>query len=334
MKLKIKNFGPIKNGLNNGEFLDIQKFTVFIGNENCGKTTILKLINALITIENNFINGNTLFVEHSNWFKRQLEFSGIGHFLEDDTIIEYLGKFFEISFNKTFQYKLISKNLTKNSKTQNILFSPTERCLINSVRDCQEIDWVVNNLINFKHIFSEAMDRVENLGIEKFSNTVPESVRFCNLSSNVKSALMLTVTAKYMSDNSFTNIVDDFEQGLSPKNQRNVLYELVQYANDINSKLIFSTCSQNLMCYLTLAIQSHSMKPKNEVQMQKLYEIVPKNSTINPNDFVVYQMDSKNGTIEKLETYKGLPSDENYINLEICKCNELFSELLDLEQKN
>jgi hypothetical protein len=108
---------------------------------------------------------------------------------------------------------------------------------------------------------------------------------------------------------------------------------LIEYAQGVKNKLIFTTCSQNIMCYLTLAIQSHGMKPTKN-QLQKFYDIVPKNSTINPNDFVVYQMDSESGTIEKLRTYKGLPTDENYINLEICKCNELFANLLNLEQQS
>lgn len=331
MKLKVKNFGTIKNGLNNDEFLDIQKFTVFIGDENCGKSTILKLINALITIENKLINEETPFIEHNNWFKRQLEFSGIGHLLTDKTIIEYVGEFFEITFNKKFEYKYISNVSQENAQIQNILFSPTERFLIGSVENYRNFDWLVNDITKFAHTFAMSKNKIDwNLEIQKFSNSAKKCKHFDKLSSNVKSAIMLTMTSKYMSENSFTNIVDDFEQGLSSKNQRNVLYELVQYANDINSKLIFSTCSQIVMSYLTLAIQAHNMKTTKEDQMQKLHEIVPKNSTINPNDFVVYQMDSENGTIEKLKTYKGLPSDENYINLEICKCNELFSELLNL----
>jgi len=38
------------------------------------------------------------------------------------------------------------------------------------------------------------------------------------------------------------------------------------------------------------------------------------------------------GTIKKLEDYKGLPSDENYLNNGLEDSNELFAQLQELEK--
>ncbi len=62
----------------------------------------------------------------------------------------------------------------------------------------------------------------------------------------------------------------------------------------------------------------------------KLNLIVPLNSTVSGEDLVIYQLDEKNGVIKKLKEYKGLPSDENYLNEGLADANEQFSNLLDI----
>ena len=57
-KIKIKNFGPIRNGfINEGhpDFIDINKVTVFIGPQGSGKSTIAKLVSCFTWIEKAFV---------------------------------------------------------------------------------------------------------------------------------------------------------------------------------------------------------------------------------------------------------------------------------------
>ena len=50
-KIKIKNFGPIKEGYqDNDGWIDIKKVTVFIGNQGSGKSTVAKLISTFVWI--------------------------------------------------------------------------------------------------------------------------------------------------------------------------------------------------------------------------------------------------------------------------------------------
>ena len=47
-RIKIKNFGPIKEGCTeNDGWIDIKKVTLFIGNQGSGKSTVAKLISTL-----------------------------------------------------------------------------------------------------------------------------------------------------------------------------------------------------------------------------------------------------------------------------------------------
>ena len=65
-RIKIKNFGPIKEGLGE-EWIDINKLTVFIGNQGSGKSTIAKLFSTFTWIEKALIRGD--IEQHiSNYF--------------------------------------------------------------------------------------------------------------------------------------------------------------------------------------------------------------------------------------------------------------------------
>jgi len=59
----------------------------------------------------------------------------------------------------------------------------------------------------------------------------------------------------------------------------------------------------------------------------RLNDIVP----INADDLAIYQLKEEDGTIELLDSYEGIPSDENFLNNEIGRTNELFADLLDLQ---
>jgi predicted ATPase len=46
-KIRVKHFGPIKEGYSNNKWIDIKKTTIFIGNQGSGKRTVAKLISTL-----------------------------------------------------------------------------------------------------------------------------------------------------------------------------------------------------------------------------------------------------------------------------------------------
>lgn len=132
----------------------------------------------------------------------------------------------------------------------------------------------------------------------------------------------------------FVNIVEEPEQNLFPNSQKLLLDSLLAYNNG-NNMLIMTTHSPYLINYLTLAVEADKLKEKvkkSSVELKnKFSEIVPLNSTLNGDNLIVYQLED--GGITKLSTYKGLPSDENYLNDGLAESNELFSKLLDIEDK-
>jgi len=70
-KIKIKNFGPIKEGYQDYDgFMDIKKVTIFIGNQGSGKSTVAKVISTLLWIEKANNRENNIDIWSFHAFKK------------------------------------------------------------------------------------------------------------------------------------------------------------------------------------------------------------------------------------------------------------------------
>jgi hypothetical protein len=105
------------------------------------------------------------------------------------------------------------------------------------------------------------------------------------------------------------------------------------------NKLIMTTHSPYLINYLSIAVQGgYLLTELNKKSdpfdlIERLDAIVPKASLILGDELVVYQLDEKNGTITKLGSTEGIPSDKNYLNQSIRHGNEMFDALLEIEEE-
>ena len=142
----------------------------------------------------------------------------------------------------------------------------------------------------------------------------------------------LSLRYKY---SSFINVVEEPEQNLYPTSQKDILFSLFssKNKNDLN-KLVITTHSPYIINYLTLAIKGFMLKSKitDEFLLKDLNNIVPLESVINPVKVNIYQL-NESGNINELENYKGLPSDENFLNEFLSAFNDDFVKLLEIEKK-
>ena len=152
-----------------------------------------------------------------------------------------------------------------------------------------------------------------------------------------KEARRVTVRAKFY-NKCFINIVEEPEQNLFPTSQRHMLNSLLEFNNVTEgNKLVMATHSPYIINYITLAIKAGMVyekadaTKKNDELKPKIEAIVPEKSIIKPADLVVYELDG-DGRIIKLDSYRGMPSDENYLNERLGETNDLFSQLLDIEE--
>ncbi len=404
-RIKIKNFGPIKEGYQeNDGWLDVKKVTVLIGNQGSGKSTVAKLYSTLTWIEKAMVVGTIQQDElnANNRFLKELAYQRIDKYANPETSIEYIGSAFSLSFIDGKFDAVESKD--NGYLLPKIMYAPAERNFLSSVDRPDKIKNLPSTLYTFndefdaaKNLFAEGIDlpinkvRFEYDTLNKLAHIVGANkeyrLRLSEASSGFQSTVPLFLVTKYLSDrltaeenpsikeNSledqkridkqiksilndpqlapeirqsllrrlsamrkpvcFINIVEEPEQNLFPSSQQTVLNELLKYANKaVGNQLVMTTHSPYLINYLTLSVKAEMVKLKlNSVdQKKKLAEIVPLEATLSAEDLVIYELDETDGTIKKLGDYKGLPSDENYLNSGLEESNELFAQLQEIEK--
>ncbi|NJO14693.1 MAG: ATP-binding protein [Thioploca sp.] len=158
------------------------------------------------------------------------------------------------------------------------------------------------------------------------------------LSEEVKKTALKILSSKYRNQR-FLNIVEEIEQNLFPSSQQQLLYQLLKFTNyTTENGLILTTHSPYIINYLTLAIQGASLlqkinvSDKSEDLKKRLNEIVPVDSCVAAEDTVVYEL-TETGKINKLATYEGLPTDDNFLNRSLAESNLLFDGLLEIEEE-
>lgn len=217
-QIKIKNFGPIKKGLetNNG-FIDLKKVTVFIGNQGSGKSTIAKLISTLSWLEKALIKGQISKKEISTrkQFIKYCNYQNLSeYFGKDETeTIEYI--------NNTFHFKLHKGQIHIKIKEveefflPKIMYVPSDRNLISAVRNVRNLKGLPGTLYTFSDEFIKAVERLKG-GITLPINNVKYEyqklnqlsyivgtdykIRLSNASSGFQSLVPLYIVSKYLSE--------------------------------------------------------------------------------------------------------------------------------------
>lgn len=217
-KIRIKNFGPIKEGYQeNGGWMDIKKVTLFIGNQGSGKSTVAKLISTLTWIEKVMVKGVMRQDELNthNRFIKQLAYQRIDKYIQEESVIEFQGKAFTFSFK--------NGNFTANKSTSNgyilpkIMYAPAERNFLSVVDRPDKLKNLPKTLYTFndefdtaKNLYAEGLNlpingvRFEYDRLNKIAHIVgterPFKLRLSEASSGFQSTVPLFLVTKYLSD--------------------------------------------------------------------------------------------------------------------------------------
>lgn len=191
---------------------------------------------------------------------------------------------------------------------------------------------VSNYLVNMIKKDSGIKVSMSGEEINRFRKEIEQLYKDKHLSDEQK-RIAISVLPQKFNKTSFINIVEEPEQNLFPTSQRDMLYSLLKINNEIAAnKLIITTHSPYLVNYVSVAVEAGKLKQGATAgKEEQLNAIVPISSAINTDDLVIYQLNEKEGSVKLLDNYDGIPSDENFLNNEIGRTNELFADLLDLQ---
>ncbi len=134
-KIRIKNFGPIKEGYQeNDGWIDIKKVTVFIGNQGSGKSTVAKLISMFTWLEKalNRKDFREKVITTQNLVDRWCTQALINNFFTKETEIEYLGSASRFLYS---QNELLHEFTTgdKDYTVPKIIYVPSERNFLTTI---------------------------------------------------------------------------------------------------------------------------------------------------------------------------------------------------------
>lgn len=410
VRLRVKNFGPIGPGLENDDWIDFKRVTVFIGNQGSGKSTLAKLYSTFTWVEKSLFRGDheQKWFELKGRFKSQfLTYHHLESYLDEDgregAQIEYEGATCRISYsNKQLR---ITELPSQDYQLPQVMYVPAERSFISYARYFEGFGFLSEPQKKFLAAFEHAKHSMNGsvklpindseVEYDKFNGTlilkgagyklpligassgfqslVPvylvsqflaRLVRECNEknkhsmspknmgrlrkdlerinSSSVltrrQRAAAISSLSSGLTKEAFINIVEEPEQNLFPSSQWEMLKSLLEFQNEgKHNRLVLTTHSPYVVSYLSLAIQGRYLQrrlieEKREDLLPNLYKIVPEVVLLKTEDVAIYQCDERDGSISKLPSFDGIPSDRNLLNNWLCEGNELFEQLLDLEE--
>jgi len=403
-KIKIKNFGPIKDGLdeNNG-FIDIKQITIFIGNQATGKSTIVKIFSTLAWLEKS-IYQETLsendIVRYNRFINKFCAYQGLKNYFQEDTYLEYIGDSYTFKYSNQ---ELEIKKLNNEYLVPQIMYVPAERNFLSILEDSKKQKGLPSSLYTFLEEFEKSKREIKgeielpinNLSFEfqkqnkiSYIKGKDYKIRLSEASSGIQSLLPVYLVSKFLADSinqekdnskkslsieesqklklkiieilsndklskeikesalellssafnnaCFINIVEELEQNLFPQSQKKLLYSLLAFVNKTKgNRLLLTTHSPYIINYLTLSIKGTMVLEKisnNRDIKDRFEKIIPSNSCIDGKNVTVYEL-TDNGGIRILDSYKNLPSDENFLNLFLEETNDEYSKLLDIEDE-
>lgn len=168
IKIRIKNFGPIKEGYQAEDgWMEIKKVTLFIGNQASGKSTVAKLISILIWLEKSINRGdikNGGITFHS--FKEYFKYQGVFDYFHSDTEIEYFGDKFSIRYNRKDDYPIIKELTNSNYIVPKIMYIPAERNTLSTISNVFNVTGMPDHLFTFAEELKKAQKELNGQILE------------------------------------------------------------------------------------------------------------------------------------------------------------------------
>jgi predicted ATPase len=157
-KIRIKNFGPIREGyLENDGWMDVKKVTVFIGNQGTGKSTVAKSISTMTWMEKAINRGD--IEEPQAWadISKHFRYGLLGNYFSDEdgryTQIEYDGDLGILRYGRYIgadgYFPKFEKKEENNYVSPKIAYISAERNFFTTIKNAYNVKGLPDHLNDF-----------------------------------------------------------------------------------------------------------------------------------------------------------------------------------------
>jgi len=304
-RLIVKNFGPLKD-----IDIELNRINLFIGENGSGKSVLGKIITIVLNLKNHMIDEENLFKKFREYYI---------DFLVNETIIQFFideSLSFEIKekqINNRYSFKeyhsIIQAEIRRSQEKiifENKLTSqyiPAERNLI-SIFNKYVTTFITADiplpkfLLNFSSQYVRAREEIRELDLlnvkYKFESN-QEHIFYNNQdylllersSSGIQSALPLYLTIKYFANKHHSIIIEEPEQNLFPKAQKETVEFIIKQLGEENS-LFMMTHSPYILTALNNLILANDVK--NQKGIEAIKGIVKENQCVAFEDVNAYSL--------------------------------------------
>lgn len=176
-RIKIKNFGPIREGYQeNDGWMEIKKVTIFVGNQGSGKSTVAKTISTMMWIEKALNRGDFEMPQNRNGVQTFFEYQNLDSYFRDkddrdaaiDTLIEYEGDAYKIADRNNRDGRFLT---TRNENQENyvvpkIMYVPAERNFLSVIENATGVRGLPAPLFEFAEELKRGQRETKGLEIE------------------------------------------------------------------------------------------------------------------------------------------------------------------------
>lgn len=235
-KMRIKNFGAIRNGYKDSKdgFFLISRFTVFIGSQGAGKSTIIKLLSTFLWLEKALVRGDLLEsdITIEKFENNYLAYHCMKSYATDNYEIEYIGTRYSFCIKKKEKICKICDNKESSYTKPKIAYILAERNLCSAIPNLNAISGILRNLFDMIGDFDIAREALNNkeyrlplgdfyykydVGNKKsfiFNSNKDYNVELFESASGIQSVVPLSLITTYFSD-FMQNKFDEKRQFLS-----------------------------------------------------------------------------------------------------------------------
>ena len=211
--LRIRHFGPLKS-------VDVcfNRFTVFIGPQGSGKSTIAKLYSTFLWMEKRLVRGlesKDYFESYSRFRKKLAAYHRIESYFYDDTEITFKGRNYIFDFREGKLSISPTSDVAAFADVVKVMYVPSERNYLSSIGNVSDLKSLPESLYTFKDEYDRARQRfsagmllpIENVRFEydRLNNISwlvgkDYKVRLTDASSGFQAVTPLLLVTSYLTD--------------------------------------------------------------------------------------------------------------------------------------